>query len=308
MSVLNVPNTKTHQTIKEYLEKNPDLFKQVFGTLYNNFYKKNIAFNFYNNDGSLKTKVKYIFKYGNNVLGPINILNVKKEYKDDTDGNGILFTLEEHKSVNKVKLTFVASNNVIGLNLNDFRVINSINNDKSIKKITIWLNNYPNLQIIKLDDTTKPLLVNDDSEGMSNEGYDVISDIVKIKKLLDNIWVREAYITTDDDITDITFLMTTYVLHFYKTQMRDACNVWLETIIKRTPSDEAYTLMDHIVETPYIKYDDDIHNVFEHFNITINDIPSNYKPCDYLPVGCNTEDIELANILQRIISLYNDII
>ena len=90
--------------------------------------------------------------------------------------------------------------------------------------------------------------------------------------------------------------------------MRCCLYLWLETIIKRTPSDEAYTLMDHIVETPYIKYDDDIHNVFEHFNITINDIPSNYKPCDYLPVGCNTEDIELANILQRIISLYNDII
>ena len=308
MSVLNVPDTKTRQTIKEYLEKNPDLFKQVFGTLYNNFYKQNIAFNFYNNDGSLKTNAEYILRYGNNVLGPINILNVEKKYKDDTDGNGILFTLEEHKSVNKVKLTFVASNNVIGLNLNDFRVINSINNDKSIKKIIIWLNNYPYLQIIKLDDTTKHLLVNDDSEGMSNEGYDVISDIVKIKKLLDNIWVREAYIITDDDNIGITFLMTEYVLHFYKTQMRDACNVWLETIMKRTPSDEVYTHMEHIVQTPYINYDDDIYKVFEHFNITINDIPSNYKPCDYLPVGCNTEDIELANILQRIISLYNDII
>ena len=307
MSVLNVPDTKTHQTIEEYLEKNPDLFKQVFGTLYDNFYKQNIAFNFYNNDGSLNTNAEYILRYGNNILGPINILNVKKEYKDDTDGNGILFTLEEHKSV-KVQLTFVASNNVIGLNLNDFRVINSINNDKSIKKITIWLNNYPYLQIIKLDDTTKHLLVNDDSEGMINEGYNVISDIVKIEKMLSNIWVREAYIMTDDDNIDITFLMTTYVLKFYKTQMRNACNVWLETIMKRTPSDEAYTRMEHIVQTPYINYDDDIYNVFEHFNITINDIPSNYKPCDYLPVGCNTEDIELANILQRIISLYNDII
>ena len=113
--------------------------------MYNNFYKQNIAFNFYNNDDRLNTNAEYILRYGNNVLGPINILNVEKKYKDDTDGNGILFTLEEHKSVNKVKLTFVASNNVIGLNLNDFRVINSINNDKSIKKIIIWLNNYPYL-------------------------------------------------------------------------------------------------------------------------------------------------------------------
>ena len=99
--------------------------------------------------------------------------------------------------------------------------------------------------------------------------------------------------------------MNNFILPSYKTQMRVACIEWLNTIMKRAPTNDAYIHMGHI-DTTRLIYDDDIYEVFEMYNITINDIPYNYNPFDY-----NTEDniklantIELAEVLTRIISLY----
>ena len=284
--------------IIHYLDINPNLYKLIFNKkYYNNFYKRNLAYNFYNSNGSLNVNARYILKNGNELLGPLNILSIKKEYIDNIDLTGKLLTLEERISIN---ITFVASNNITGLNLNNISVIHSITNSKTIKKLSIFLNNYPYLQIIKLDDAITHL----DSHMLDKDDI-IINDIVKIEKILYNLWIREVYIMSDEDISNIKHIMNNFVLPSYKTQMHDACIGWLNIIMKRTPTNDAYIHMGHI-DTTHINYNDDIYEVFEMFNITINDIPLNYNPFEY-----NTEDniklantIELAEVLQRTISLY----
>ena len=283
-----------------YLKANPDFYKLMIDETYkNNFYKRNLAYNFCNANGSLKTGPQYIFKNGNEILGPLNILSIKKEYINDIDSSGKFLTLDERI---RVKITFVVSNNVSGLNLNKVRVINSIFNNEAIKKFSIFLHNYPYLQIIKLDNTITRL-----DSHMKDKDVIIINDIVKIEKILSKLWTPESYVMSykDIDITNMKHIMNNFILPSYKTQMLDACIRWLNTIIKRTNTDEEYIHMSHI-DTTRLNYDDDINDVFKMCNITINDIPLNYNPFEY-----NTEDniklantIELAEVLQRTISLY----
>ena len=281
-----------------YLKANPDFYKLMIDETYkNNFYKRNLAYNFCNANGSLKTGPQYIFKNGNEILGPLNILSIKKEYINDIDSSGKFLTLDERI---RVKITFVVSNNVSGLNLNKVRVINSIFNNEAIKKFSIFLHNYPYLQIIKLDNTITRL-----DSHMKDKDVIIINDIVKIEKILSKLWTPESYVMSYKDITNMKHIMNNFILPSYKTQMHDACIRWLNTIIKRTNTDEEYIHMSHI-DTTRLNYDDDINDVFKMCNITINDIPLNYNPFEY-----NTEDniklantIELAEVLHRILSLY----
>jgi len=285
--------------IIHYLDINPNLYKLIFNKkYYNNFYKRNLAYNFYNSNGSLNVNTRYILKNGNELLGPLNILSIKKEYIDNIDLTGKLLTLEERISIN---ITFVASNNITGLNLNNISVIHSITNSKTIKKLSIFLNNYPYLQIIKLDDAITHL----DSHMLDKDDI-IINDIVKIEKILYNLWIREVYIISDEDISNIKHIMHKFILPLYKTQMREACIGWLNIIMKRAPTNDAYIHihMGHI-DTTHINYNDDIYEVFEMFNITINDIPLNYNPNDYNTENTNiTNNIKLEEVLHRIISLY----
>ena len=283
--------------IIHYLDINPNLYKLIFNKkYYNNFYKRNLAYNFYNSNGSLNVNARYILKNGNELLGPLNILSIKKEYIDNIDLTGKLLTLEERISIN---ITFVASNNITGLNLNNISVIHSITNSKTIKKLSIFLNNYPYLQIIKLDDAITHL----DSHMLDKDDI-IINDIVKIEKILYNLWIREVYIMSDEDISNIKHIMNNFVLPSYKTQMHEACIGWLNIIMKRTPTNDAYIHMGNI-DTTHINYNDDIYDVFKMFNITINDIPLNYNPIYYNTENTNlTNNINLAEVLQRIISLY----
>ena len=257
-------NANMFTELELYLKANPDFYKLMLDETYkNNFYKRNLAYKFYNSNGSLKTGPQYIFKNGNEILGPLNILSINKEYINDIDSSGKFLTLDERI---RVKITFVVSNNVSGLNLNKVRVINSIFNNEAIKKFSIFLHNYPYLQIIKLDNTITRL-----DSHMQDKDVIIINDIVKIEKILSKLWTPESYVMSYKDITNMKHIMNNFVLPSYKTQMLD-----------------------------------DINEVFDMYNITINDIPLNYNPFDY-----NTEDniklvntIELAEVLQRTISLY----
>ena len=281
-----------------YLKANPVFYKLMLDEKYkDNFYKRNLAYNFYNSNGSLNTGAQYIFKNGNEILGPFNILRTKADYINDIDSSGKFLTLDERISF---KITLVASNNVIGLNLDDFRVINSIVDSKTIKKLSIFLHNYPYLQIIKLDNTITRLVPH-----MLDKDVIIINDIVTIDNILSKLWTSSSYVMSYKDITNMKHIMNNFILPSYKTQLRVACIEWLNTIMKRTPTNDAYIHMSHI-DTTRLNYDDDINEVFDMYNITINDIPLNYNPFDY-----NTEDniklvntIELAEVLQRTISLY----